>query len=244
MIQTCFSGSYGFILILCGPRPHESWLNILSRCGHSPTILPLRSTMKTVWCQRRSHPRFGVDSQVALNPSVLPVALPRVGVSMLYGVHGLASLGSGNSPRCAIQIRSGVSAYTAPTDPHVQPSCFTPSAPSGSGCGQFWTSSYGPYSSWPPFSVAAAGAGAAAVATVSVAGAGALHATIKGQATSRREMPSVRMRGLLYELRDQVRRTYKEVDMIAEGPLMRRRIATCPQMALLLKLGWRYERKG
>src|SRR5262249_1321764 len=141
MIQTCFSGSYGFILILCDPRPQLSWLNILSRCGHSPTILPLRSTMKTVWCQRRSHPRFGVGSQVALNPSVLPVALPRDGDSNEYGVHGFASLGSGNSPRCAIQIRSGVSAYTAPPDPQVQPWCSPPSPPPASGCGQFSTSS-------------------------------------------------------------------------------------------------------
>src|SRR5262249_26060452 len=157
--------------------------------------------MKTVWCQRRSHPRFGVDSQVALNPSVLPVALPRDGDNMLYGVHGTASFGSGNSPRWAIQIRSGVSAYTAPTDPHVQPSCLTPSGPSDSGCGQFSTSSYGPNSSWPPFS--AAGAGAAAVATACGAGAGASHATInRGKTKSRREMPSVRMRSLLYELRD------------------------------------------
>src|SRR5262245_53833220 len=207
MIQTCFSGSYGFILILCGPRPHESWLNILSRCGHSSTILPFRSTMKTVWCQRRSHPRFGVDSQVALNPSVLPVALPRDGDNIEYGVQGFASLGSGSSPRCAIQIRSGVSAKTAPTDPHVQPSCFTPSGPSASGCGQFATSSYGPNSSWPPFS--AVTAGAAGVATAWGDGAGALHATTRG-ITARREMPRVRMRGLLLRLRDWVGEVIKK----------------------------------
>jgi hypothetical protein len=141
MIQTCLSGSYGFILILCGPRPQGSWLNILSRCGQSPTTFPLRSTMKTVWCQRRSHPRFGVGSHVALSPSVLPVAFPRDGRSMAYGVHGCAPGGSGSSPRCAIQTRSGVSANTAPTDPQVQPSCFTPSGPSGSGCGQLVASS-------------------------------------------------------------------------------------------------------
>ena len=41
MIQTCFSGSYGLILIWCGPRPHGSCANILSRCGHSSTILPV-----------------------------------------------------------------------------------------------------------------------------------------------------------------------------------------------------------
>jgi hypothetical protein len=80
----------------------------------------------------------------------LPVALPREGVSNAYGVQGLAPLGNGSSPRCAIQMRSGVSAKTAPTEPQVQPSCFTPSGPSGSGCGQFGTGSYGPNSSCPP----------------------------------------------------------------------------------------------
>src|SRR5262245_27253557 len=49
-------------------------------------------------------------------------------------------------------MRSGVSAKTAPTDPHVQPSCFTPSGLSCRGCGQFSTNSYGPNSSCPPFS--------------------------------------------------------------------------------------------
>ena len=106
--------------------------------------------MNTEWCHRRSQPRFSVASQVASRPSALPVALPRVGLSRPYGVHGFASGGSGSSPRCAIQMRSGVSAYTAPTDPHVQPSCLTPSGPSGSGCGQLATGSYGPNSSCPP----------------------------------------------------------------------------------------------
>src|SRR6185295_3255818 len=129
------SRSYGFILILCGPRPHGSADNIFSRCGQSCTSLPLRSTTNTEWCQRRSHPRFATGSQVALRPSVLPVAV-RGGCSRLYGVHGLAFGGSGSSPRCAIQMRSGVSAYTAPTDPQVQPACFTPSGPSAGGCGQ------------------------------------------------------------------------------------------------------------
>src|SRR6266550_5614311 len=87
---------------------------------------------------------------------------------MLYGVHGFAPAGSGSSPRWAIQMRSGVSAYTAPTDPHVQPSCFTPSSPSGSGCGQFATSSYGPNSSCPPFSCAAAAAAGWVVAFAAV----------------------------------------------------------------------------
>src|SRR5438552_3813280 len=49
----------------------------------------------------------------------------------------------------------------APTEPHVQPSCFTPSAASASGLGQSGTSSYGPVSSCPPFSCATAGAAAA-----------------------------------------------------------------------------------
>ena len=74
----------------------------------------------------------------------------RARVSSAYGVHGFGFAGSGSSPRCAIQMRSGVSAYTAPTDPHVQPSCLTPSGPSGSGCGQLGTTSGGPNSSWPP----------------------------------------------------------------------------------------------
>ena len=43
-------------------------------------------------------------------PSELPVEFPRVGVSAAYGVHGLASFGSGSSPRIAIQMRSGLSA--------------------------------------------------------------------------------------------------------------------------------------
>src|SRR4030095_1185902 len=81
--------------------------------------------------------------------------------SSAYGVHAFAPAGKGSSPRCAIQIRSGVSAYTAPTDPQVQPSCFRPSAASASGLGQSGTSSYGPVSSWPPFSCAAAVAGPA-----------------------------------------------------------------------------------
>src|SRR5882672_2308866 len=167
MIQTCLSLSYGFILILCGPRPHGSWLSIFSMNGQSCTILPLRSTTKTEWCQRRSQPRLATGSHVALRPSVLPVAV-RAGVSKEYGVHALTPAGSGSSPRCAIQIRSGVSAYTAPTDPHVQPSCFTPSAPSARGCGQFSTSSYGPNSSCPPFSAEAAGAAAVALADVAL----------------------------------------------------------------------------
>ena len=68
-------------------------------------------------------------------------------------------------------MRSGLSAYTAPTEPQVQPSCLTPSGPSGSGCGQFGTGSYGPNSSCPPRSCAAAGAAAwagAAAADASV----------------------------------------------------------------------------
>src|SRR6185436_8147408 len=92
---------------------------------------------------------------VAPLPSSLPVALPREGVSSAYGVQGLAPAGNGSSPRWAIQMRSGVSANTAPTEPHVQPSCLTPSGPSGSGCGQFSTGSYGPNSSCPPLSAAA-----------------------------------------------------------------------------------------
>src|SRR5262245_40531204 len=88
---------------------------------------------------------------------------------MPYGVQGLAFFGSGSSPRCAIQIRSGVSAYTAPTEPQVQPSCFTPSGSSGKGLGQFCASSYGPNSSCPPFS-----AGTACAAAVVAAGGGVL----------------------------------------------------------------------
>src|SRR5262245_59268978 len=60
-------------------------------------------------------------------------------------------------------MRSGVSAKTAPTEPQVQPSCLMPSVSSGSGCGQFGTSSYGPNSSCPPFSRVAAGADAVSV---------------------------------------------------------------------------------
>ena len=40
-------------------------------------------------------------------------------------------------PRCASQMRSGVSANTAACDPQVHPSCLTPSGPSGNGCSQF-----------------------------------------------------------------------------------------------------------
>src|SRR5439155_23821920 len=90
-------------------------------------------------------------SHVGASPSSLPVVV-REGLSMPYGVQGFAPGGSGSSPRCAIQMRSGVSANTAPTDPQVQPACLTPSGPSGNGCGQFSTSSYGPNSSCPPFS--------------------------------------------------------------------------------------------
>src|SRR3977135_2856694 len=49
-------------------------------------------------------------------------------------------------------MRSGGSAYTAPVEPQVQPSCLMPSGPSGSGWGQSLTTSYGPNSSWPPIS--------------------------------------------------------------------------------------------
>jgi hypothetical protein len=66
--------------------------------------------MKIECWKRRSHPRFASGSQVAEIPSELPLALPRVGVSATYGVQGLASFGSGSSPRIAIQMRSGFSA--------------------------------------------------------------------------------------------------------------------------------------
>src|SRR5207249_2736121 len=100
---------------------------------------------------------------------------------MPYGVQGFAPGGSGSSPRCAIQMRSGVSAKTAPTDPQVQPVCLIPSASSGSGCGQFSTSSYGPNSSCPPFSCAAAAPGTALAEFV---GAGAVHPMRIAAATS------------------------------------------------------------
>src|SRR5262245_60901220 len=140
--QTCFSLSYGLILMVCGPRPHGCCANSLSCCDHSSTSLPFRSTTKRTCSNRRSQPHLGAGSHVALNPSVLGCALPREGSSAAYGVQGLEPGGSGNSPRIAIQMRSGVSAYTPPTEPHVQPSCEC--RVSGSGCGQFAITWYGP----------------------------------------------------------------------------------------------------
>src|SRR5688572_32461389 len=75
-------------------------------------------------------------------PSPLPVALPRDGFNAAYGVHAAVPGGSGSSPRIASQIRSGLSAYTPPNDPQVQPSCEC--RVSGSGFGQFSTTRYGP----------------------------------------------------------------------------------------------------
>ena len=74
-------------------------------------------------------------------PSPLPVAV-RGGCSAAYGVHGAAPAGSGSSPRIAIQIRSGDSAYTPPNEPQVQPSCEW--RVSGSGFGQLSATLYGP----------------------------------------------------------------------------------------------------
>src|ERR1043165_872296 len=104
--------------------------------------------MKITCLNRRSHPRLAVVSHVAVKPSVLPLAFPRDESSIPYGVHGLAPLGRGSSPRWAIQIRSGVSAYTAPVDPHVHPSCEW--RVSGRGRGELGTRSYGPTESRPP----------------------------------------------------------------------------------------------
>src|SRR5205814_6335622 len=60
---------------------------------------------------------------------------------------------------------------TAPVEPQVQPSCLTPSGPSGRGWGQFATTSYGPNSSWPPISWGAAVLAADVVAAGLFAGA-------------------------------------------------------------------------
>ena len=52
-IQMCFSGSYGFIRILCGPRPispspvPRGGARYLSCCSHSSIVLPLPSTANT-----------------------------------------------------------------------------------------------------------------------------------------------------------------------------------------------------
>src|SRR4029450_148434 len=92
--------------------------------------------------KRRSQPRLASFSHVALTPSELPVVFPRVGVNAAYGVHGLASFGTGSSPRTATHMRSGPPAYTPPNDPHVQPSCEW--RVSGSGFGQPSTTRYGP----------------------------------------------------------------------------------------------------
>ena len=133
----CLSGSYGFILILCGPRP-QVISKSLSCCGHDSHHLAVAIDDENHVVIASLPPALLLaGSHVAPNPSSLPVALPRDGLSRAYGVHGFAPAGSGSSPRCAIQMRSGVSAYTAPTDPQVQPSCLTPSGPSGRGCGQF-----------------------------------------------------------------------------------------------------------
>src|ERR1700741_4793449 len=102
MIQTCLAASYGFILILWGPRPHAVCENIFSMNGQSCTSLPSRLTTITEWCQRRSQPRMATFSQVALRPSVLPVAV-RGGCRAKYGVHGLEPCGEGSSPRFAVQ---------------------------------------------------------------------------------------------------------------------------------------------
>ncbi len=83
--------------------------------------------------KRRSHPRGVVGWHVALRPSALPVALPTRSVAP-YAVQGAAPSGRGSSPRIATQIRSGVSAYTPPKEPQVQPSWEWRS--SGSGMGQ------------------------------------------------------------------------------------------------------------
>jgi hypothetical protein len=39
--QTCFSGSYGLILIVCGPRPPS---NKWSHCVHDSSLVPFAST--------------------------------------------------------------------------------------------------------------------------------------------------------------------------------------------------------
>ena len=136
MIQTCLSRSYGVHLDLVRPAPAR-----IRRTSSRGAASPAPSCR----CDRR-RTRSGASG--APTRASRPVRRSRSGrrccrwrcarrLQQRYGVHGFASAGSGSSPRCAIQMRSGVSAYTAPTDPHVQPACLTPSAPSGSGCGQF-----------------------------------------------------------------------------------------------------------
>ena len=57
-------------------------------------------------------PRLAVGLARRAHPVVVAGRIAAGGVSMPYGVQGLAPSGSGSSPRIAIQTRSGVSAYT------------------------------------------------------------------------------------------------------------------------------------
>ena len=159
MIQTCLSGIVRAHLDLVRSAPalaFEDLVEVVPPLDHLPVAVHHHDR---VVIAALPSALLGSASHVALRPSPLPVALPRVGCSSAYGVHGFAPAGSGSSPRCAIQIRSGVSAYTAPTDPHVQPSCFTPSAAVGQRLAASRARPHaGPVSSWPPFSWATAGA--------------------------------------------------------------------------------------
>ena len=54
---------------------------VIMNCGAHGSSLPLRSTTNNTCSNRRSQPRSGAFSQVAVRPSVLGWALPRDGLS-------------------------------------------------------------------------------------------------------------------------------------------------------------------
>ena len=117
MIQTCLSGSYGLILILCGPRPHGMLRQQLVVLRPLLDQLAVAIDDEDDVVKRRSQPRFAAGSHVAHRPSSLPVAMPRDGLSIAYGVHGFAPCGQRQLAALRDPDAVGVSAKTRPPIP-------------------------------------------------------------------------------------------------------------------------------
>src|SRR5882762_1168998 len=149
----------------------------LKKASHfvqSSEILPLESTTTRLCSQRASTPTLPLQclsassgkspgapppGKLATGPcdafrnGTSPVGKERLGPNCGIGVF-MGRFKAGNSPRCAMNTRFGLSAKIPSTAPHVQ---FSWPGREVKGFGQSVTASYGPVMSSPPFCPETAG---------------------------------------------------------------------------------------
>ena len=143
MTQTCFSGSYGLILILCGPRPHGC---ARTACRAAATTAPSCRRGR----RRRSRGDSGAPSRASRSARTWRPGRRRcrwrcraTGLSSAYGVHGFGArrqrqLAALRDPDAVGRL--GEHGADRSPGPAV---VLDAVGSSGSGCGQFSTTSYG-----------------------------------------------------------------------------------------------------